>query len=464
MDLADFTNNIRDHKRIFVELSGSAKEDFTSLESTGVALRNAAKDAGVLVFLPEMQKIFAQGHYYGVDPDDWDALAGRITTLENTINNLEPPLASLAGLIATNTANLNKLITLVGGSELPQDTNNILSRISTLEAEVGAITGEHSLSEAVESIVDARLNSVLNTRIENYLTENNYIQEDDLGTINDALQTMSAAIDLKAAQSSFNDLIGLIGASNINAQAWGNQDTMVTVINNLNDTTQTMSLDLSNLTDDVSDLDSTVTTLSGLITTIPKFEIKVVQSLPTGNEGDEISKSTIYLLAPASGTDPDDQELFTEYIYINKNSGKINSETGEEMQPEWVWEKLGRQYFKIDNYFTKAQIEEITQPLVNYISEISQTIDANTSARITTNTNNISSLDNRVTALETAISKFDYLIDSNGDLVFTGEDILTRPNSNITIADALDMKVNTSALDWLILDGTESNNNNDNNG
>lgn len=58
--------------------------------------------------------------------------------------------------------------------------------------------------------------------------------------------------------------------------------------------------------------------VNSLISLIPKFQIKVVQSLPTKN----ISTTTLYLVKTnESGTD-----IFTEYIYVDNK-----------------WEKLGNQ-------------------------------------------------------------------------------------------------------------------------
>lgn len=58
--------------------------------------------------------------------------------------------------------------------------------------------------------------------------------------------------------------------------------------------------------------------VNSLISLIPKFQIKVVQNLPTKN----ISTTTLYLVKTnESGTD-----IFTEYIYVDNK-----------------WEKLGNQ-------------------------------------------------------------------------------------------------------------------------
>ena len=59
--------------------------------------------------------------------------------------------------------------------------------------------------------------------------------------------------------------------------------------------------------------------VNSLISLIPKFQIKVVQSLPTKN----ISTTTIYLVKTSeSGTD-----VFTEYIYVDGKWEKLGSQS-----------------------------------------------------------------------------------------------------------------------------------------
>ncbi len=69
--------------------------------------------------------------------------------------------------------------------------------------------------------------------------------------------------------------------------------------------------------------------LKGLISEIPKFNIAVVNELPTDN----ISDTTIYLLASGS----DERNIFTEYVYVDNN-----------------WEKLGTQTVDLSNYVLKT--------------------------------------------------------------------------------------------------------------
>lgn len=70
--------------------------------------------------------------------------------------------------------------------------------------------------------------------------------------------------------------------------------------------------------------------------TTPKFTIKVVDELPTSN----ISETTIYLLK----TGDDTNNLYSEYIYVNKN-----------------WELLGTQKLDLSNYYNKQEVDALLQ-------------------------------------------------------------------------------------------------------
>lgn len=91
-------------------------------------------------------------------------------------------------------------------------------------------------------------------------------------------------------------------------------------------------------------LTGAITTLKGLIDLLPKFDIEVVQTLPTS----DISETTIYLV-PAEETGTND--LYSEYIYVDE-----------------AWELFGVQRVDLDNYYTKTEIDAM-------IGDISSTLD-----------------------------------------------------------------------------------------
>ena len=77
--------------------------------------------------------------------------------------------------------------------------------------------------------------------------------------------------------------------------------------------------------------------LAEQISEIPKFDIEVVEELPT--EG--ISDSTVYLVVSSTeGVVADGENLYTEFIYVNNK-----------------WEKLGEQRLDLSGYLTSSDAE-----------------------------------------------------------------------------------------------------------
>lgn len=80
-------------------------------------------------------------------------------------------------------------------------------------------------------------------------------------------------------------------------------------------------------------ISDTETALRSEITSIPKFKIEVVESLPVDN----ISKSTVYLVKDKESAG----DLYTEYIYVNT-----------------AWENLGKQTVDLSGYATTAAMNK----------------------------------------------------------------------------------------------------------
>ena len=115
-------------------------------------------------------------------------------------------------------------------------------------------------------------------------------------------------------------------------------------------------------TTDISSIgDGTVTgaidDLKDLIDLLPKFDIEVVQTLPTS----DISETTIYLV-PAQKTGS--RDLYSEYIYVNN-----------------TWELLGVQRVDLDNYYTKSEVNALTKRC--YVLKFAITINNDDSQTIT---------------------------------------------------------------------------------
>ena len=97
-------------------------------------------------------------------------------------------------------------------------------------------------------------------------------------------------------------------------------------------------------------IDSQIDTLEGQISAIPKFAIKVVESLPDS----DISATTIYLLKTS---ETETGNLYTEYIYVNS-----------------AWESLGTQKLDLSDYVTTTALNEA---IANFLveSDVQELID-----------------------------------------------------------------------------------------
>lgn len=464
MDKQQFTELI--NGKYFVEINNtSALLQFTNNDQDGQDLRNIATNAGVLVFLRDINKIFVRGVYYGISNEDWTALSTKVNELDQTIQSMGTPLANLAGLVATNKTNLEKLTTLVGAGELAEGASTILTRISSLETQISAITGGTTLDDAVNDLVDLRLNEVLDSKIETYLTNNEYVTEtdlesyatnEDLGTIRTNLTTLQTALDQKAAASDFNNLVALVGAGSLSeANLGGSNKTVITVVNELSNTTQTLTQDLSDL--------------NNLVSGIPKFDIQVKDSIPTITNGElpsGISLTTVYLVvSPADEQDPKQEgsstsdEMYTEYICIDINAGKTDPETGQLLSPYYKWEKLGRQAFKMSQYMNSEQIQAITDDLDERLQSLVEGLNGTSLSQVNTNKQNIETLQTTVSGLQTSITNIENrlqnIIGANGEFLLTGEDINTTASGTTTIAEDIQSlknnKVDKTSLNWVII-------------
>lgn len=128
--------------------------------------------------------------------------------------------------------------------------------------------------------------------------------------------------------------------------------------------------------------------LESMISSIPKFKISIVDSLPTN----DISPTTIYLVRNyKQGTN----NLFTEYIYIEKSSNI------------WVWEKLGEQSIELSDYISRSEVES----LIN--AAISQTITKAEFEKVinTTKAELTSTIDNKISDVAKDFVKHDELDD-----------------------------------------------------
>lgn len=484
--------------KFFVELStDNSVLSFTGLGEDSSNIRNDATEAGVLVFLSTINKIFARGTYYGISNEDWTTLSNKVDELDTAIQSIGTPLAGLAALVQQNQtaignnasaieANTKRLlgdatITIPTEPVAPADPNDaeyqaalaeyiaaknahdgLLNRVTALEGEIAGITGNSGgLTQAVNNLVDNRLNEVLNNRISDYLTANDYITSSDLSTIETDISDLQTALVNKVATSDFSALSALIGASSLSDTThWnhpitdqndpnnGQNKSIVTVVNELFNTTQTLE-----------------THISG----IPHFEVRVVRSTANGEPNVPVAErnsATIYLVtSPSDEQEKEGDDLFTEYIWVNKNAAytsqdpiPTNPDTNEPYTIEMVWEKLGRQAFKMVNYFTKDELQPLMDELESWINQNAIAFTEEYEEQLEENTSNIETIQGQITTIQTALN----VLLQNGEFKLTGEDIKTTSDQNSnTIAEDIEAlqnsKLDSAALSWVIISDSINN-------
>ena len=107
----------------------------------------------------------------------------------------------------------------------------------------------------------------------------------------------------------------------------------------------------------------TRTEIDNKLSTIPKFSIQVVSSLPTSN----ISSTAVYLLKSGS----ESQNIYTEYIYVNN-----------------AWEYLGKQSVDLTGYALKTDVPTKLSALTNDAGFIAKTVSDLTNYYTKTETDN----------------------------------------------------------------------------
>lgn len=119
--------------------------------------------------------------------------------------------------------------------------------------------------------------------------------------------------------------------------------------------------------------------IENALTQIPKFKIKVVDELPNS----EISLSTIYLLR---NTNTSDNNLFTEYIYVEVTPD--DPSTTDVDESHFAWEKLGEQTLVVEDIVTKDELSNtLSIALLDYaktadVKELIQTANENLKVEI----------------------------------------------------------------------------------
>ena len=418
LTLANFQSLITN--KFFVSIESEQEVlDFTSLDSTGKDLRNEATSSNVIVFLPSINKIWARGSYYGLSDEEFNQVKNGLTTLEGTVTTLGTNLSTLAALVHNQGNTISDHTTTLASHT--SDLSDLADDIADLQRDVAKLSpNSPELTELIEDAVEDALNNQLETALGSSTTISN---------INSSISNITTSLANKAEKEAFDKLCEKVGIQSwvwIDPEQLEPGQTNITIVDQLN-------------------------TLTQKISQIPHFAIEVVDTLPESN----ISPTTIYLVRSATGTDANNNELFTEYIYVDLDKNKKDPETQQPLPERLGWESLGRQYLNMNNYLNADQIAQIRQSLESSISAIQSRLGDADIAQIATNTSNISTLQSNVTRLNT-------LLDSNGNFLLTGSDIKTNntQESNTIAVDIAALqtgKLDKNSLQWVIIN-TPTNN------
>lgn len=403
MNLSTFKNLIKD--KLFISIENQ-QDMFEFIDLNNNSFRNAALEEGVIVFLPTINKIWARNSYYGVSESDITSIQSSLTSYGNSISELTTLLGELTGIVQGHTDTLSSYSDTI--SEHTLQITNILSDISDIQTFLGDIPNNKTLSTVIDELIDSSLESALG----DYVT---------LSELTTALQNKADATEFNTFKT--NLLARLNQFDNENA-------TLETVIQNIKNS------------------------ISG----IPKFNIVTVENRAALNNIQNPSSSTIYII-PKTNED-DNEEVFTEFIWINKNFGKTDPETGEPLPESYGWEKLGSQVFSINTIVSKEELMEALEEIGGQIegkapASLESTVNQNSTAIQNIQTT-LSGLQTTINSLNNALNSLNNLIDSEGNIIFTGEDIKTTSqlNSNTIAEDISSLnstKLDIDAINWVII-------------
>lgn len=430
MQISDFSTN-----KLFVLIKQpNDVRDFTDNPSGKNSYRTAADASGVLVFLEPIHRIYTHGSYYGVSSEDW-------TELVNTVNGLDKAVTSVIeslGTLETTVANHGKDIVAIGNLPYTDENdqqvagtgwlNDIATQISLINTKIEALDPNGEIGDIETAISDA-VDSKLTTALADYVKLSDY----------------NAAMAAKVEKSEFNTF-----------------------------TTSTTNK-LNELEGQQSTNTNAITALQQAVSAVPKFGIKIVDALPklhptTTQEGVEIEDTSawniydeksnpngfqttvIYLIRRDSSAESGDKEIFTEYICVEDTSSTSN---------KYSWEKLGSQFFTINNYYTSEQVNKAIEDAIKTAvgtaledGDIAEGSNWYTTLKsgIQTNKDNIAANQSAIQELQ----NFIYTLDENQQKVlnFTGEDIKTTATGSTTIAE--DIASLNQRIEWQIIDSSEN--------
>ena len=423
MQTSDFSNS-----KLFVLIKSSAETTLFTNNPLGENVYRAAADAsGVLVFLEPIHRIYTHGTYYSIGSDDWSTYVNKVAALENSVTSMLGTMANMESAIQSNSTAIGNLPYTdettgeqIAGSGLLNQLANLAQDVSDLQHDVSVLSpGGESLSEIVEETVNTKIRTAMS----------NYVALSDYNT----------------------DMAAKLNASDFN--------TFSTSVTGRLDTLEGQQATNT----------SAISVLQQAVSAVPKFGIVIVDNLPSlhildkdGQPTNEwniesasnptgISLSKIYLLKRSQSAEQGSNELFTEYICVKETVSNVDT---------YRWEKLGSQFFTIENYYTNTEVNDAIKDAINKAVGVALTDPdiASDSNWYTTLKDQMSSLSSSVSDNADAISELQSLltsVDANQQriLAITGEDIKTHTNGNTTVAQDIDAL--QGQLTWTIIDSSE---------
>lgn len=286
---------------------------------------------------------------------------GGLTTLWNKIKStFADKISTEAALINVNTS-INDINTAISGlsSEVDSIESTVLA-IAPKEAETYTKALEAAASLTVGTIIDVKNSETIGEGEEAVTYGKGLYIVESYNPISIKSLSTSSGSDAEEGLEGLNVRIesleqnAVIGAS-ITA---GSDSEVVNVANNKlliahDDTFDINSESIKALTHRA--IAAKFRGIESIITGIPKFKIEVVDELPTNG----ISLSTVYLV---KNNNTSDDNLFTEYIYVNSK-----------------WEKLGEQTIDLTGYVTENKVNALISAA---LTEYAKTSDIQTFIRL----------------------------------------------------------------------------------
>ena len=239
-------------------------------------------------------------------------------------------------------------LTLASGQLINIDLSDLYDTLTDLRTAIDVETAARGI--AIQTLDTNKVDKITGKGLSTNDFDNNYKSQIEANT--SAIQVFSQAVlydvqtltNEQKAQVRTNIGAGISNFSGAYADLTG-QPTIPVKVSDLTNDTGFIINTVSNLTNYYLKSETyTKTEVQNLIAAISTLKIQVVQTLPT----QDISLTTIYLVPKTtSGTN----NIYDEYVYINN-----------------AWEKIGDTQIDLSNYYTKTQTDALLAEKQNNIN------------------------------------------------------------------------------------------------